>query len=64
MAFFRFLSLTVRKSFALASVKKSFTIGSLTNEDGDGNENCKKAVGLDWQNNKFARVQHASWYMS
>ena len=64
MAFFRFLSLTVRKSFALASVKKSFTIGSLSNDDGDGNENCKKAIGFDWQNNKFARAHHASWYIS
>ena len=54
MAFFRFLSLTVHKSFTHASVKKAFTIGSLSNDDGDGNENCKKAIGLDWQNNKFA----------
>ena len=23
-------------------------IGSLSNEDGDGNENSKKAIGLDW----------------
>ena len=23
---------------------------------GDGNENGKKAIGLDWQNNKFARA--------
>ena len=30
--------------------------GSLTNDDGDGNENGKKAVGLDKQNNYFARV--------
>ena len=45
MAFFRFLSLIVRKSFTHASVKKAFTIGSLSNDDGDGNENCKKAIG-------------------
>ena len=40
--------------------KKPFwmtTIGSfISNEDGDGNENRKKAIGLVWQNNNFARV--------
>ena len=59
-----FLSLTVRKSFTHASVKKAFAIGSLSNDDGDGNENCKKAKGLDWRNNNFARAHHASWYIS
>ena len=29
---------------------------SLSNDDGDGNENSKKAIGLDWQNNNFARA--------
>ena len=29
-------------------------LGSLSNDDGDGNENGKKAMGLDWQNNNFA----------
>ena len=29
---------------------------SLSNDDGDGNENGKKAKGLDWQNNNFARA--------
>ena len=24
--------------------------------DGDGDENVKKAIGLDWQNNNFARA--------
>ena len=24
--------------------------------NGDGNENDKKAIGLDWQNNNFARA--------
>ena len=28
-------------------------IGSLSNKDGDVNENGKKARGLDWQNNNF-----------
>ena len=32
-------------------------IGSLSNDDGVVNENGKKAVGLDWQNNNSA---HAS----
>ena len=40
--------------------KKPFwmtTIGSfISNEDGDGNENGKKAIGLGWQNNNFART--------
>ena len=31
-------------------------IGSLSKDDGYGNENGKKAVGLDWQNNNFARA--------
>ena len=31
-------------------------IASLSNDDGDGNENGNKAMGLDWQNNNFARV--------
>ena len=30
--------------------------GSLINDDGDGNENGKKVIGLDWQNNNFARA--------
>ena len=32
------------------------TIGSLSNDDANGNENVKKAIGLDWQNNNFARA--------
>ena len=31
-------------------------LGELSNDDGDGNENGKKPVGLDWQNNNFARA--------
>ena len=31
-------------------------LGSLSNDDGDGIENGKKAIGLDWQNNDFARA--------
>ena len=31
-------------------------LGSLGNNDGDGNESGKKGMGLDWQNNNFARA--------
>ena len=31
------------------------TLGSLSNDDGDVNEDDKKAIGLDRQNNNFAR---------
>ena len=31
-------------------------IGHLSNDDVDVNENGKKAIGLDWQNNNFARA--------
>ena len=31
-------------------------LGSLSNDDGDVNENGKKAIGLDKQNNNFARA--------
>ena len=30
--------------------------GTLSNEDGDINEDGEKAIGLDWQNNNFARA--------
>ena len=39
------------------------TLGSLSNDDGDGNENGKKAIGLDKQNNNFAS-DHAFLYIS
>ena len=32
------------------------SLGSLNNDDGDGNENGKKVMGFDWQNNNFARA--------
>ena len=32
------------------------SIENLCNDDGDGNENGKKAIGLDKQNNNFARA--------
>ena len=31
------------------------TKGSFSKDDGDGNENVKRAIGLDWQNNNFVR---------
>ena len=33
-----------------------WSIGSLSNDDGDVNENGKKAIDLVWQNNNFARA--------
>ena len=30
--------------------------GSLSNDEGDGNENGNKVIGLDWQNNNLARA--------
>ena len=38
------------------SVCLFYTLGSLSNDDGDGNENSKKATGLDRQNKNFARA--------
>ena len=39
------------------SVCLFYTLGSLSNDDGDGNENSKKTTGLlDKQNNNFARA--------
>ena len=33
-------------------------LGSLSNNEGNSNEDGKKAIGLDWQNNNFARASH------
>ena len=33
-----------------------FSVGSLNNYEGEGNEDGKKAIGLDKQNNNFARA--------
>ena len=45
-------------SLSIFSLAKSLqlTLGSLRNDDADGNENGKKAIGLDKQNNNFARA--------
>ena len=38
------------------TINSCLTIGSLSNDDSDGNENGKKKLGLNWQNNTFACV--------
>jgi len=35
---------------------KPNNLGTLSDDDGYGNENGKKLVGLDWQNNIFVRA--------
>ena len=45
-------------SVSIAHPVLSCTLGSLSNDDGDGNDNGKKAIGLDWQNNNFAHASH------
>ena len=40
----------------LGTGKTNWSSGSLSNDDVDVNENGKKAIGLDWQNNNFARA--------
>ena len=38
-------------------------IGSLRNDEDDGNENSKKAIGLDKQNKNFARAPEGDSHM-
>ena len=40
----------------VSSHQRIFEKGSLSNDVGDGNENGKKVIGLDKQNNYFARA--------
>ena len=40
----------------MEALKIEGLIGTLRSDDGDGNENVKKAIGLDWQNNNLARA--------
>ena len=47
-------------SVSIAHPVLSCTLGSLSNGDGDGNDNGKKVIGLDWQNNNFV---HASRFL-
>jgi len=42
----------------------STILESLRNDDGDGNENGKKAMGLDKQNNNFARASRFFVHLS
>ena len=45
----------------LGCLRFGFVLGSLSNDDGDGPTAArteKKVIGLDWQNNNFARVSH------
>ena len=35
-------------------VRVSFLARTLSNDRDEGNENSKKAIGLDWRNNNFA----------
>ena len=47
-------------SVSIAHPVLSCTLGSLSNGDGDDNDNGKKVIGLDWQNNNFV---HASRFL-
>ena len=49
---------------SLNSGPQLWYIGSISNDDGDGNENGKKSTELDKQNNNFARAFHAFLYTS
>ena len=40
----------------MVSITLVLKLGSLSNDDGDGNEKVKKATGSDWQNNNSARA--------
>ena len=42
----------------VARLVLSRILESLSNDDGDANENGKKAIGLDWQNNDSTRALH------
>ena len=39
------------------------SVGSLINDYGDGNENGRKAMELDWQSKNFACIPHAFLYI-
>ena len=47
---------TTEQGFNLSVAGGYTLLGSLSNEDGDGNENGIKPIGFDWQNNNFARA--------
>ena len=43
-------------SHCFSVVRDNIPLGGLSNDDGDGNENGKKPIGLDQQNNNIARA--------
>ena len=43
-------------SHCFSVVRDDITLGGLGNDDGDGNEKDRKPIGLDQQNNNFARA--------
>ena len=47
-------------SFSLEENFRKKMVKSLSNDDGDGNENGKKTIGLDWENSNFVRVSRFS----
>ena len=51
-----FSSLSNLFLFLPFSLPSPSSLGSFSNDDGDGNEIVKKRIGLDWQNNNFARA--------
>ena len=63
----RFCNLSVREWQLTRRVTRRFpdrgSIGSLSNDDGDVNENGKKAIGLDWKTTTLL-VHHALLYIS
>ena len=42
----------------------SYGLGSSRNDDGGGNDNGKNAIGLDKQNNNFARTSRSFVHFS
>ena len=45
-----------RMSMFFSAAPRNQSLASLSDDDGDNNEHSNKAVGLDKQNNNFARV--------
>ena len=48
----------------MVSITLVLKLGSLSKDDGDGNEKGKKATGLDWQNNNNLHVGSRLLYIS
>ena len=43
----------------MVSITLVLKLGSLSNDNGDGNENDKRAVGLDWKKKTTLHVHHS-----